>query len=235
MRWAQALRYDMKMQWRQGFYVIYAILSVMYVLLLHQLSGETREVAGLLLTFSDPSVLGFFFIGGLVLLEKGQDLLGPLFVTPYTPRQYIWSKTVSLTILSVMAAGAIHLGAFGWERGLADFFAGVALTSIFFTLLGLGFAIYCRTLNGFFFLGTSGTLLFLTPLLKTAGIATSSLFVLLPSESGLKLLAAPFVPISWGERLFAWGMLALWIALAERWVRHVFRKRMLTSGGGRMT
>ncbi|MEJ8543711.1 ABC transporter permease [Brevibacillus borstelensis] len=235
MRWLQAFRYDVKMQWRQGFYLIYAIVSAIYVLLLRQLPGESRETAALLLTFSDPSVLGFYFIGGLVLLEKALDLFGPLFVTPYTPRQYIWAKTLSLTLLSVTAALVIHLGVFGWGEGLADFCAGAALTSVFFTMMGMGFAIYCRSMNGFFFLGTLGTILFISPILEAAGVGTAPFFAFLPAKAGLVLLAAPSDPPGWGERLAAVVMLVLWILLAELWVRHAFRRRMLAVGGGRMT
>ncbi|USG66940.1 ABC transporter permease [Brevibacillus ruminantium] len=237
MRFAQAFCHDVKMQWRQGFYFIYAILSAIYVLVLQQFSAGTQEVAALLLTFSDPSVLGFFFIGGLVLLEKAQELLGPLFVTPYTPRQYIWSKTLSLTLLSVTAAFGIHLGVFGISQGsgMFDFMTGVVLTSVFFTLLGLGFAVYCQTLNGFFFLGTLGTLIFLMPILNVVGVVSFPYFAWLPSHAGLKLLGAPFELLGWDERLFSWLNLASWIWLAELGVRQAFRRRLPSVGGGRMT
>jgi fluoroquinolone transport system permease protein len=45
----------------------------MYLIILSFLPENIFSVALPLVVFSDPSVLGLFFIGGIILLEKGRE------------------------------------------------------------------------------------------------------------------------------------------------------------------
>lgn len=152
------------------FYYAYLLISTVYIAVLQFLPVEYREAANIALTFSDPSVLGFFFIGGLVLLEKGQNIHDSLFVTPLSESEYILSKTASLSVLSLGSSIFIHSSVFGFGTNSVMFACGVLFTSFFFTMIGLGLAVRCETLNGFFFLSSLSTFVFVLPLFETAGI-----------------------------------------------------------------
>lgn len=227
MRLASALYYDMKLQFRHGLYLVYFLISHAYILLLFQLPITYREPADVLLTFSDPSMLGFFFIGGLVLLEKGQYIHDPLFVTPYKPEEYIFSKTTSLLLLSVISSLYIHIITFGFSKQLFLFTIGVALTSIIFTLLGLTIAVRCQTVNQFFLQSVGFTAVFCLPLLKYLGLWDSYLVTWLPTNTSLLLLQSAFEPISGLQIFYCLALLSIWTALSYWLARRSFYKSII--------
>jgi fluoroquinolone transport system permease protein len=149
MRLFQAFKFDVKFQFRHGFYYAYGFVSLLYVGLLRALPMEFRERITTLLITSDPAVLGMFFVGGMVLLERGQNIFESLFVTPLRVREYLVSKAISLTLLSVVTCFLIATLTFGLDYHGGLFFLGIVLTSVLFTLLGIGTAVRARSLNGF--------------------------------------------------------------------------------------
>ncbi|WP_100329997.1 fluoroquinolone export ABC transporter permease subunit [Bacillus xiapuensis] len=226
MRLASAIYYDLKLQYRHGLHAVYFLISHIYILFLSQLPAANRDTAHVLLTFSDPSMLGFFFIGGLVLLEKGQHIHDPLFVTPYKPEEYIFSKTLSLMLLSVASSMYIHLVTFGLSKQLGLFTASVLLTSIIFTLLGLTVAVHCQTVNQFFLYSFLCSAVFCLPLLSFLKLWDSDWLIWLPTHATLLLLQAAFHPIAVREALYSLGLLLIWAAfsfwLARLAVYHSF-------------
>jgi hypothetical protein len=55
--------WDVRLQYRYGFYGVYAVLTVLFAATLRSVpSGAARETALLLVVFSDPSFLGFYFV-----------------------------------------------------------------------------------------------------------------------------------------------------------------------------
>ncbi|MDU5144180.1 MAG: ABC transporter permease [Paenibacillus dendritiformis] len=216
-RFRHALAGDIRLQVRHQFYTAYALVSTVYIVLLHQLPAGYRATANLLLTFSDPSMLGFFFIGGLVLLEKGQDIHEALFATPHSPFAYIGSKLLSLMLLSLGSSLLIHVSTFGFHRGLGWFLIGVALTSAFFTLAGLGLAARCRTMNGFFFCSVPLCVFFTLPAGEVLGLYEGGLLRALPAAGSLLMLQSAFRPVPDGELLLGAACLMVWIGAAYAW------------------
>ncbi|MCG3420659.1 ABC transporter permease [Oceanobacillus jordanicus] len=221
MRFPAAFLYDIKIQFRHGLYAVYMLVSLFYIIALHQIPEQYREIAGIFITFSDPGVLGFFFIGGLVLLEQNQNILDNLFITPYKVEEYIFSKALSLTVLSVLTSYIIHISVFGVSHYLVLFLVGVFLTSMFFTIFGLGVAVRCHTLNGFFFLSSIYSLIFLLPLLEITGM-DHFLFMLLPTKGALLLISSGFHSITTWEAIYSVVMLLSWGVIAFIWARKSF-------------
>ncbi len=77
---------DIQLQWRQGFWLVYFIVSVIYVLVLLNIPAENRMMVSLIMILSDTSMLGVIFIGALILLEKQQKVIHSLFVHPAVAR-----------------------------------------------------------------------------------------------------------------------------------------------------
>ncbi|MCE3200907.1 fluoroquinolone export ABC transporter permease subunit [Paenibacillus sonchi] len=232
MRFASALGYDIRLQFRHGFYYVYLVICLIYTVLLSLLPVSYRETADILLTFSDPGMLGFFFIGGLVLLEKGQGIHDNLFVTPYTIAEYICSKTLSLTLLSLAASYSVHAGTFGFRHNPVFFLAGVGLTSVFFTLAGLGVAVRCKTLNGFFLYASAVTAIFLLPFVDTVGLWTSPLLMILPAAAALALIGSVFHPLGFWQNVYMLSLLTLWCGVAYLWTLHSLQHFIVFKTGG---
>lgn len=232
MRFASALGYDVRLQFRHGFFYVYFVICLVYIVLLSLMPVSYRETADVLLTFTDPSMLGFFFIGGLVLLEKGQGIHDNLFVTPYRIAEYICSKSLSLTLLSLAASYSVHVSVFGFRHNPLFFLAGVGLTSVFFTLAGLSVAVRCTTLNGFFFYSSAVTAIFLLPVAETAGLWSSPLLGILPANASLALIGSVFDPLHPWQYVYMLSLLIGWCCVAYVWTMHSIQRFIVFKTGG---
>lgn len=74
VRIVNALKADILFQFKQGFYFIYIVISVFYLIILSQLSPEIIQLILPIILYIDPSILGLFFIGDILLLEKEQGI-----------------------------------------------------------------------------------------------------------------------------------------------------------------
>jgi fluoroquinolone transport system permease protein len=216
-----ALIQDIHFQWRQGFYYAYMLITLIYIIFMNYLPDSYKPMTAVLIVFSDPSALGFFFIGGIVLLEKGQGVMDHIFVTPLRSKEYIISKVLSLSLLSLLSSSVIHITALGVRSLTFSFILGVLLTSWFFTLIGLGIAIRCRTLNGFF-LASMYTTVFMLPLLNYLNVINSIWFYVLPTQATLKLLASVTEQLSFGSFILCIVILCAWV-----WIGFIWAERSL--------
>jgi fluoroquinolone transport system permease protein len=119
----------------------------MYISLMFFLPLEWREKAAAVLIFSDPSAMGLFFMGAIVLLEKSESVLNTIAVSPVRAGEYIISKVVSLGIISVIAGASISLAAD--TDNMLIVIMGVFAGSALFTLIGLIVAANINSLNQF--------------------------------------------------------------------------------------
>lgn len=227
MRLAASIRSDIRLQLRHGFYTAYAFICTAYIILLQVIPADTREITNRMLTFSDPSALGLYFIGGLVLLERGQGVYDSLFVTPFRPVEYMASKTLSLSLLAVLSACVIHAATFGLTEKMMWIVASTGLTAMFFTTLGLGVAVRSGSVNGFFLQSSLYSLPFLLPIIPYFGMLESPLWKLLPTWGSLTLLDAAFLPVHSSDSLLACLVLIVWIGIAFLWARRQFDRHVM--------
>jgi len=133
-RLKNAVSSDILFQWKHGFYIIYLVISLVYVVILNQLLKLWLSRAVPMVIFSDPTVLGIFFIGGILLLEKEQGILMALSITPLRMKEYVVSKLISLTAVAIFSTVLITLTVYGNQVNFLYMIMGVSLTSVFFTL-----------------------------------------------------------------------------------------------------
>lgn len=229
-RVSRALITDVVFQWKQGFYLIYILISFMYLLILSQLPPFILDYALPLVVFSDPSVLGIFFIGGMVLLEKEQGVLQSLLVTPLTIKEYIISKTLSLTTVALMAGLLItHIS----QHRPIDYLVltiGILLTSVFFTLIGFIISTQANTINSFFLHMVPWTLVLIVPCIPFILNPEWSFLLLLPSVSGLNLIFSAMTEATLYKTLFMIIELIIANALLFKITCHIFQKKMVYGG-----
>lgn len=232
MRVLPAIIQDVKFQFRHGFYYAYLIICAVYIFFLRAVSVDAREFLAIFLIFSDPAILGFVFIGGIVLLEKDQKVLESLFVTPLQIREYFIAKITSLTILVVLVSLLIISFSFGAKFNLIPLLLGVILGSIFFILLGFALAARVKSVNGFI-LSTPLMLIWSSlPLLNFFNICDHYLFYLLPGKGILILLEAVFSNTSILWLIYAVFLLLGWIVIAYLWAKDWFYQYIILKIGG---
>jgi fluoroquinolone transport system permease protein len=240
-----AMRRDLRLQWRQGFWLAYALVCLSYVLVLQlfpvlgprpepgalpaKLVGPgLRELLTTLVVFSDPSVLGFFFIGGVMLIERSEGTLFGGFASPLRVQEWMLAKLGSLTLLAVAAGFAIALPlCAGCVRPLW-LLAAIAPTSTCFVLVGIIAGTRFSTVNRYLLGGGLLSMPLLLPMLAPLGIWDTPAFDLLPSGAALELLEVGLGHV----RPRAWPLtralvvLGVWNLLFWRWAcawmqRHV--------------
>lgn len=130
-RLATLIAHDARLQFRYGIYFAYAFVIGFYVLALTYGGPYLPSWVPALIIFTDPSVLGFFFLGALMMLEKAENTRNALAMTPISAGNYFWAKTATLT---TMALGAVAVLTPFLHQGTNTpmLLAIVALTSIMF-------------------------------------------------------------------------------------------------------
>lgn len=188
-RFINALKSDITFQFKQGFYYVYIFLTIIYMVIIAKLpDGAIKNMAIPLTVFSDPSLIGFFFIGGIAMLEKSQGILKYIAVTPLTPMEYLLSKAASLSLVSLFAGCVITLATFKGTANWIILMTGIVLSSVFFTLYGFIAAAKSRTINEYYIKMVPYMLLIIFPCFSVIGFKYSWLFDIFPSVSGLKLI-----------------------------------------------
>ena len=186
-RLATLLSLDARLQLRYGIYYAYAVVVAFYVTALVWLGPYLPpQVAGLII-YSDPAVLGFFFLGALMMLEKAEAARSALAMTPVSAADYVWSKTLTLTAVAVVAVaiiGALAPGKPNWPVLMA----ATVLTSVQFIGIGVPIALKFRTVTGYL-IGSGGLLM---PVVLPAGLALldpmPAWAIVVPAASQLRLV-----------------------------------------------
>ncbi len=196
MRLLNALKTDIIFQYRQGFYWIYLLITLVYMTIMSKLpEGNIKAVGVMLAVFSDPSMLGFFFIGGIVMLEKVQGVIKYLGVTPVYSWEYLLAKALSLSLVSLAAGSLITKVTYKGEVRFGLLLLGILLSSVFFTLYGFLIAAWARTINQYFIKMVPFMVLIALPCFSFLLKEQSVLFDLFPSVAGLRLIQGAFFGI----------------------------------------
>jgi fluoroquinolone transport system permease protein len=229
VRLLNALRADIRFQFKQGFYLVYLLLTLVYMVVLTRFPLEFKRIAVPLTVFSDPSMVGFFFIGAIVMLEKVPGVLQYVTVTPLRSIEYLLAKVISLTMVALTAAIMIILTTYSEPLNWIVLISGIILTSSFFVLYGFIAAANCSTMNQYFIKMIPYMLLIVLPCFSLIGFPYSWVFNIFPSVAGLQLVIGAFngLPLPGTLGFIAYLLLANTFMLF--YVERVF-DRMVTKG-----
>jgi fluoroquinolone transport system permease protein len=227
MRLLHGVWADMRFQMKQGFYLVYVVITIMYLIILSFLPENVLSIALPLVVFSDPSVLGLFFIGGIIMLEKVQGVLMVVVVSPLRTMEYIVSKVLSLAFISVLVAFAISVFSRYESVNWLLLLLSTVLTSGIFTLCGIMINAGCQTVNQYMLKTIPYMLLFVLPCFSLIGFPYSWLFTIVPSVAALRLMMGAYLGISWYEALGLIVYLAGMNYLFLRWSIGVFENKIV--------
>lgn len=219
-RLAATLWLDLRLQQKNGFYYAVGFLLACWFIVLSQLPDVDWRYVMPPLVFGNLATVNFYFIAGLVLLEKGEGTLEAQIVTPLLDWEYLASKTVTLVALSLVEQFVIAVSAVGLGFGLVTFAVGVALAGALYTLTGFVLAVRYGSINEYLFPSVLYLLALSVPMVYYFELSTSWLLLVHPLTAPLLLLKAAFVPIPSWQWAYGVGYSLLWIALLvqlDRW------------------
>lgn len=233
-RLAACVANDVRLQVRHGLYTVYGVVCALYILILQGLPPEAREALLPVFVFLDPSMAGFFFVGGIVMLERNDRVLSAVFTSPVGLEEYFASKVISLTLLALAASVVVSVGGVGLRFRPAWLFASVSLTSGVFTIVGLAAAARFRTLSRYMVWSAAYMLPFAIPVAARLAGLRSPLLHLIPSHGSLVLVSAAFEPAppAAGDAAAAAASLLVWLALGWLWASRWFRRHVVERIGG---
>lgn len=193
-----SIKADVLFQFKHGFYYIYIIISLVYIALLSMIDENILKTVLPILIYTDPSVLGLFFIGGMVLLEKEQGILALLYITPLKVSEYILSKILTLSSISMLAGLMITIISYNGHVNYAYLLVGIFLTSIFFTLLGFIISSKAKSVNDYLVKMIPWMLLVIVPCFSIIPNDIIPKFInvaltIVPSVAGLKIVMGAYL------------------------------------------
>ncbi|ELZ96707.1 fluoroquinolone export ABC transporter permease subunit [Haloferax sulfurifontis] len=221
------LRWDSRLQFRYGFYAVYAIVTMLFGLGLSGLPESVRTATLVMVLFADPGFLGFYFVGALVLFEKNEGVLHALVSSPLSADEYLVSKTLSLSFIANLGALVITLFVHGSAFQPVWFLLGLGLTAGLFVLVGFVAVARFDSLNAYFLTAIVYIVPLSLPLLDHFAVVESALFYLFPTQASLVLIGAAFEATPAWELAYAVGYLLVGIGVAYVLARRAFERHIV--------
>jgi fluoroquinolone transport system permease protein len=232
-RFLATLQWDIIRQYRNGFYFVSAFIVVAMAVLLRQLAGVNWSVWWPPVLLENLVMNAFYFLAGLVLLEKGEGTLEAQVVSPLRDWEYLLSKIVSLFVLSAIESLAIILlvsgAGFNWLWMLLGIFVFVAMYALY------GFFVVSRydSITDFILPSALWTMGFSLPLLYYFDIWHHWSLYLHPMQAPLMLVQAAYGPIPAWQIIYAILYSGLWIGLGWFVSRRAFYRFVVKKEGVR--
>lgn len=178
---------DIRLQQRNGIYYAYGFVLLAYLSLLYFLGAYFPSWALGIIVYTDPAVLGFFFLGALMMLEKSEGTRTALAITPMRAVDYYWSKLLSLTFASLLSVTLI--GVFAHENiNWPLYLTAVIVISATFVSIGFPIALHFKTATSYLM----GSAAILTPILLPMVFALFNPFplwaIIVPPAAQLRLI-----------------------------------------------
>ena len=204
--------WDMQLQYRNGFYAAAVFVAVVWVTILWQVPER------LLAWLFPPMVLGnlmintFYFIGGLVLLEKEEGIPEVLAVSPLRKREALLSKVLTLTLLATLENGLLIALVAGGDVRWGALLVGMGIASVLYALAGYWVVDRYESINEYLMPSIFYTSLLAIPMVVYLGGWEHPLFYFHPLQAPLTLLESAFNPAHGWVWIYGvgYGLLGIW-------------------------
>ncbi|MBT3187986.1 MAG: ABC transporter permease [Anaerolineae bacterium] len=227
-RLISTMRWDMRLQWRNGFYYAAIAIVVMYLLIFSQIPKDNLTWLLPLMLIGNMIIGTFYFIGGLVLLERGEGSLEARVITPLRPIEYIISKVATLSGLALLESGLIIIISYGLDVNWLALLAGVVEIAVFFCLVGFIIVVRYDSINEYLLPSILYTMLICLPLVSYLAGWEHWLLYLHPTQATLMLLKGAWQPLLWWKTAYALIYPGLWIAWLIRLSLRAFHRFVIT-------
>lgn len=225
------LRWQFLILHRNKLIAISILITFMYALIffaIKDLPNVDRFLV--LLIYNDPAIIGMFFIGLSVIMEKNDAVLSALFVTPVNHHYYLISRVLALSLLGWACAVGMAVALLGPDFHWLHFSAGTFATCMIFSLAGIFVVSYTTEFLGFMLRSIPVMLLLSLPLLNYLGLTDIAFFQLTPIQGALSLIVHSFhVTDGTGPVYFHYFSLATWIPLLYFGVYRIFIRRIVNA------
>jgi fluoroquinolone transport system permease protein len=205
-----------RLQHRNGFYWAVGFVVAFWVLLATQLPALDWALLLPVVVLNNLLITTYFFIGGLVLLEKAEGSLQARMVTPLRPGEYLAGKVITLGVLGLLENLVIVVAVARRLPTMAPFAAGTLLAGVILALFGFIVVSRYDSINEYLMPASGYTALLVLPIVPYFGVAASPLWYLHPMQAPLVVLRAAFDEAPMHQMAYGVGYSLLWCWLLYR-------------------
>jgi fluoroquinolone transport system permease protein len=180
--------------------------------------------------FLDPAIVGASFVGAIILMERSQNTLVALAVSPATPPDYLLSKIITLTLLTFAVGMSLVCIAY-WPISVARvirFSIALSFTGALAVTGGVLLVAQANTMNHFIARAFPVSVLLFMPFLAHFRVLTGAwawiLFGLNPGHPMLRALlwAADPGHVPMADAVYAFVYMGLLVTAFYRWALRLY-------------
>ncbi len=230
-RLIKATSQDVRLQFRNGFYYASAFVAVVFLLVVISLPAFDFRPLWPAIILENLVINAFYFMSGLVLLEKGDGILEALTVSPLRDSEYLSAKVLSLTLLSVLETLLIVVFASGFSFHWPLLVAGVLLLIGILSLYGFIVVSRYDSISEFLMPSVLWTFGISLPLLYYFNIWRTPLMFLHPLQAPLLLIQGAFQPLPTWQIVYGLAYGFAWLVVAMLLARRAFHRFIVRKEG----
>jgi fluoroquinolone transport system permease protein len=221
-RLGATLAADVRVQLRNGFYLATAFAVACSIALLRWLPSATAALLLPVVLLENVLMNTFYFVSALVLLEQGEGTLAAQGVTPLRVEEYLGSKLLTLTALSLVEGTLLAGAVAGFDVRILGLSVGIVLAAVLFCLTGVALIARYESINEFLMPSVLYTALLSLPVLGYLGVGTRAWYLPHPIQGPLELMRLQ--PLRLGAWAYAVLYPLLWIVPVFLWSRRGLRR-----------
>lgn len=191
-RLTSALRLELTLQVRQKFLHASVFSGLIWLAVLLPMPVTVRPIVEPYVLVGDVSIIGFFFIGGLVFFERQERTISAVVSTPLRFWEYLVAKLTVLVLISLLVAVIVATIANGFAYHLVPLVIGVMLGTLVMLLTGFISSLPFASVTDWFLAATVPLVVLSLPILFYSGVWPNPVLYLIPSQGPLLLLGAAF-------------------------------------------
>jgi fluoroquinolone transport system permease protein len=226
-----AVTQDIRLQWRNGFYYASGFVALILILLMSQLNSVDFDYWWPPIILENLVINAYYFMSGLVLLEKGEGTLEALLVTPLTDWEYLSAKVLSLVLLATLETCVVVVVISGLPAQPHWLLLGLLLLIGIFALYGFVVVARYDSISEFLMPSILWTMAYSLPLLGYFNLWRSPLLYLHPIQAPLSLMEAAFMQQPAWKIWYGILYGGLWLGLGFYFSRRVFYQFIVRKEG----
>lgn len=216
---------------RNNLITISVVVTAMYALIFFVIKdlGNIDKLLTLLI-YNDPAVIGLFFVGLSIIIDKNQQVLSALFVTPVNLHVFLITRVLALSIIGWLCGLGMGFAALGWSFHIFHFSMGVFGTCLMFSLIGVFLVSFTDEFLMFMLKSIPILIVMSFPLFNYFELTDLRIFYLFPAQGCLNLMTNSYAdtPVIY-ELIYGYGSLVVWVLIFYFLAYRIFKSKVVNT------
>lgn len=239
-RLLSAMKMDVLIQVRTHLYTIGIGAGVLVAVALSQLATPEQlflAIPTLMLLVVGGSTL--LYVAGLITFERDEGTLKATIVSPLRTSEYLWSKTITLTVLAtleaiVMIGGAMLIMSFSNEMtwpNIPLLLIGIVGIGVIYTLIGIILIVRYDKITDFLIPMSGIAVVLQLPFLYFLGWVKYPVLLIIPTSAPTVLMQGAYIQLATWEWIYTIGYTTVLIIGLGLWAYHAFKAHIIMKVG----